>query len=315
MIACGSNNTEQITEEALVEISAEENKEDLLAINNEERVETILNEEETETTKEAQTTELKVGNIETAIEEKAKQDINDVKEDVLEPIKEEEVEQKEKPVEVIRPNHTAWNELTKKHVTGAGNVYYTGMRANSSKIETYLEHLKNTPPKSDWTKNEKLAYWLNLYNASTVYLIVSNYPIKSITKINGGKPWDKKFIKSGDKIYSLNDIENKIIRPRFKDPRIHAALNCAAKSCPEMMSGAYLPKKLSTQLTKQVKAWINDGFRNKITADKIEISQIFDWYKVDFKDGVIAFINKYGSVKVNENAKISYLEYDWALNE
>jgi hypothetical protein len=220
-------------------------------------------------------------------------------------------------LEVVRPNHISWDGLTKKYVTSSGKVNYKGMKADLPKINTYLAHLKNTPPKKDWSKNEKLAYWINLYNASTVYLVATNYPTSSITKLSGGKPWDKKFVKSGTKIYSLNDIENTIVRPQFKEPRIHAALNCAAVSCPKLLNGAFLPSKLNAQLDKQTRAWINDAAKNKLKGSKAQVSQIFDWYKVDFKNGVPAFINKYIStgVALETNAKITYLEYDWALNE
>jgi len=230
-----------------------------------------------------------------------------------------ETAEKEFPtaIEIVRPNHEAWNALTKKYVSTSSKVNYKGMKADLSKITTYLEHLKNTSPKNDWSKNEKLAYWINLYNASTVYLIASNYPTSSITKLSGGKPWDKKFVKSGSKTYSLNDIENTIVRPQFKDPRIHAALNCAAVSCPKLLNGAFFSSKLNAQLDKQTRAWINDASKNKLNGSKAQISQIFDWYKVDFKEGVVAFINKYIStgVALEPKAKISYLEYDWALNE
>lgn len=230
-----------------------------------------------------------------------------------EPIKEE----KPMVIEGVRPNHQGWDVLTKKYVSSIGKVNYKGIKADISKVNTYLAHLKNNSPKKEWSKNEKLAYWINLYNASTVYLIASNYPVASITKLNGGKPWDKKFVKAGDKTYSLNEIENTIVRPRFKDPRIHAALNCAAVSCPKLLNGAYLPKKLNTQLDQQTKAWINDATKNKLSENKAQLSQIFDWYKVDFKEGVVVFINKYIStgIALEAKAKITYLEYNWGLNE
>ncbi len=221
--------------------------------------------------------------------------------------------------EEFKPNHKPWDEVTSKHVSPTGKVNYKGMKVDLKKIVSYLEHLKNTPPKKDWTKNEKLAYWINLYNASTVYLIVSNYPVSSINKINRGKPFDKKFIKSGTNVYSLNDIENAIIRSKFNDPRIHAALNCAAVSCPKLMSGAYLADKLNAQLNSQTKAWINDATKNKLTPNKIQVSKIFEWYAEDFKagGGVIKFVSKYSIKKfiIDPKAKITYLEYDWALNE
>jgi len=216
-----------------------------------------------------------------------------------------------------KPNHQIWDELTKKYVSTDGKVNYKGFKSELAQLEEYIDYLAKNPVKPTWSKNEELAYWFNLYNASTVYLIASNYPTSSITKLEKGKPWDKKFVKSGDKTYSLNDIENIIVRPNFNEPLVHVAFNCAAVSCPILLNEAFIVDKLYSQLEKQAKKWVNDTTKNKLTPDKIKVSQIFDWYKDDFKSsgGVISFINKYSNTKVNEKAKISYLEYNWNLNE
>ncbi|SEK39128.1 Protein of unknown function, DUF547 [Aquimarina amphilecti] len=229
--------------------------------------------------------------------------------------KEEKKDIKKNNIEKIRPHHTIWNSLTKKHVSSSGKVNYNGFKSDIKSIEIYLSHLAVTSPKKDWTKNEKLAYWFNLYNAATIHLIASNYPVKSIKDINNGKPWDKKFIKSGNKTYSLNQIENSIVRPNFNEPRLHVAFNCAAISCPKLMKGAFLPSELNTQLNTLSRNWINDISKNKISENTVEISKIFEWYKVDFKKGVISFINQYTNTKVNDYAKIHYLEYNWDLND
>ncbi len=221
----------------------------------------------------------------------------------------------EKPV-VVRPNHDAWNVLTKTYVSNKGKVNYKGFKSALPKIEAYLLHLENTPPKKDWSRNEKLAYWFNLYNASTVHLVASNYPVSSIMDINNGKPWDKKFVKSGANVYSLNEIENSLVRPNYNEPRLHVAFNCAAISCPSLANEAFVPAKLNRQLNALSKQWINDASKNSISSDKLQISKIFDWYKVDFKEGVIPFINKYtNQEKISTDTEISYLEYDWKLNE
>lgn len=220
---------------------------------------------------------------------------------------------------LLKADHSNWDGLTQKYVDATGKVNYKGMKAELSKIKIYLEHLKNNSPKKEWSKNEKLAYWINLYNASTVYLIASNYPVASITKINGGKPWDKKFVKSGTKVYTLNEVENTIVRPQFKDPRIHAVLNCAAVSCPKLLNRAYFPEKLNSQLDKQTRAWVNDKTKNVIAPQKVKISQIFDWYATDFakSGGVLKFINKYlqNKIIIVPEAKITYFEYNWELND
>ena len=220
---------------------------------------------------------------------------------------------------VVMPDHKMWNDLLKANVSATGKVNYKGMKTKLITLKTYLEHLRRNGPEKRWTKNERLAYWINLYNASTVYLIASNYPTTSITKLAGGKPWDKKFVKSGDKVYTLNQIENEIVRPRFKEPRIHAALNCAAVSCPNLLNEAFLPKTLDEQLTMQTRAWVNDETKNKLTPSLLTVSKIFEWYKADFKagGGVANFIAKYSNRKyrIDPKTKIKYLEYNWSLNE
>jgi hypothetical protein len=145
---------------------------------------------------------------------------------------------------------------------------------------------------------------------------LDNYPTTSITKITE-KPWDLRFIALGSKTYSLNQIENEIIRPTFKDPRIHFAVNCAAKSCPKLLNEAFTPEKLEAQLDKQTRAFINNTAENTISAQKVEVSKIFEWYKVDFAaaGGVIAFINKYTATPVKSNATVAYKSYNWNLNE
>lgn len=252
------------------------------------------------------------GSLEQPLIDEAKKEMEEVVE--VEEVKELEEQTKSAP---IRVNHTAWDVLTKKYVTAVGKVNYKGFKSEIKNLETYLTHLKETVPQKDWNRNEKMAYWINLYNASTVYLVASNYPITSIMKIDNGKAFDRKFVKSGDKVYSLNDIEHKIVRPTFKDARVHVALNCAAVSCPNLLNEAFLPTKLNTQLDKQARLWFSSS-KNKVSANKVELSQIFEWYSDDFisfKGGIIGFVNKYSKEQASENANITYLKYDWALNE
>ncbi len=216
---------------------------------------------------------------------------------------------------VSKPDHSVWDALLRKNVSSSGKVNYSGMKSSLTKINTYVDHLEGFTDLSALSRNEKLAYWINLYNAVTVQLIASNYPVSSITKLHGGKPWDKKLITIGSKQYSLNNIENDIIRPRFKEARIHFAVNCAAKSCPKLLNEAFTGDQLSSQLRRQTKSFVN-GSGNDIAADKIAISKIFEWYKTDFKNGdLIAFLNDYSGTKINTDATIEFKEYDWALNE
>jgi hypothetical protein len=174
--------------------------------------------------------------------------------------------------------------------------------------------LTDNPVQDAWSKKEKLAYWINAYNAFTLKLVVDNYPTKSIMNFDGGKTWDVKRIQLGDKKYSLNNIENDIIRPQFKDPRIHFALNCAAKSCPPLWNRAYTAENLNATLEARTKAFINDPNFNTISASKASVSKIFEWYAADFGD-LKKYLNKYAATQLKPSTTVTFNEYDWGLNE
>lgn len=210
--------------------------------------------------------------------------------------------------------HDAWDKLLRQHVTADGKVSYKGFQKSKSDLDAYLDYLGKNPVQDKWSKTEKMAYWINAYNAFTIKLIVNNYPTPSITKLHDGKPWDVKWIKLGDKTYSLNNIENDILRPQFKDARIHFAVNCAAKSCPPLLNRAWTAENLEKNLDQQAKAFVNSSKFNKISASEVSISKIFDWYNVDF-DNIVPFLNKYAVTKINANAAVKYADYNWDLNE
>jgi hypothetical protein len=212
-------------------------------------------------------------------------------------------------------DHSQWNTLLSKHVTKDGLVDYQGMKEDISDLNAYLKLLQGNIPYENWEDNEALTYWINLYNAYTVALIVRNYPVKSIMDIE--KAWDKPFIILGENNYSLNDIEHKIIRLQFDEPRIHFALVCAAISCPILLNEAYDASRLEDQLQKQTVQFINDKTRNNITEKRATISQLFNWYPDDFgKNGSIAdYINRYSEVQIKQNAVIEFMKYDWSLND
>ena len=134
-------------------------------------------------------------------------------------------------------DHVAWDTMLQKYVSSDGVVNYEQWKNDETALTDYIDKLSANIPQQSWCENETLAYWMNLYNASTVSLILENYPLESIRDI--GDPWDIIFIKVGEKEYSLNDIEHKIIRKEFNEPRIHFALVCAAKSCPPLLNEAY----------------------------------------------------------------------------
>lgn len=216
--------------------------------------------------------------------------------------------------------HVIWDGLLKKHVTEAGKVDYQGFIRDSISFNRYLDLLQaHHPNKLNWSRDEQLAYWLNAYNAFTVKLIIDHYPVKSIKDIKNGIPfvntvWDIKFIQIEGANYDLNNIEHGIIRPRFKEPRIHFAANCASISCPRLRNEAYTAKQLDEQLTDQVRYFLNSTPKNELDEYKPKLSKLFSWYRSDFGD-VIKFINTYADVKINKDADLEYLDYNWSLNE
>lgn len=211
-------------------------------------------------------------------------------------------------------SHDAWDKLLRQNVSADGKVNYKGFQKAKSDLDAYLDYLGKNPVQESWSKAEKMAYWINAYNAFTIKLIVNNYPVASITKLHSGKPWDVKWIKLGDKTYSLNGIENDILRPQFKDARIHFAINCAAKSCPSLLNRAWTAGNLEKYLNQQTKNFINNTKFNTLAANEVQVSKIFDWYGVDF-DKLIPFLNKYSNTKINSSATVKYNEYNWDLNE
>lgn len=213
-------------------------------------------------------------------------------------------------------NNTQFSKLLNKHVKSSGLVDYKGFLVDKNELSSYLEQLSKNAPNANWSKNEKISYWINVYNAFTIKLILDNYPLKSILDINEGKPWDLAFIKIGDKTYSLNHVENEILRKDFSEPRIHFAINCASISCPNLLNQAFEANTLNAQLEKVTKAFVNNPKRNTVANSSVKISKLFDWFKSDFdtKGGVIPFLNAYTSVKISSTAKIDYQEYNWNLN-
>lgn len=209
--------------------------------------------------------------------------------------------------------HQTFNSLLQKYVSAAGKVNYKGIKKDKTLLDGYLQELSKSVPDKNWNKNAALAYWINAYNAFTIKLIVDNYPVSSITKLSNGKPWDVKWIDLGGKKYSLNNIENDIIRPQYNDARIHFAVNCAAVSCPPLSNTAFTESNINSLLTLRATSFINSS-SNELSAAKIKLSKIFEWYKSDFGN-TITFINKYSKTKVNDNAAVEYKEYDWNLNE
>lgn len=216
-------------------------------------------------------------------------------------------------ISFAQPNYGGYDKLLQKHVSEEGKVNYKLLKTNKLQLDSVVKIFQATAPQTSWPKNEQLAYWLNAYNLFTLQLMTNNFPVSSITKLDNGKPWDVKRIEIGGKKYALNEIENDIIRPQFKDPRIHFALNCAAKSCPPLHNEAFTAANVQTLLEQRTRKFVRSS-ANTITTKNPKISKIFDWYAADFGNP-IAFLNKYAKSKIASDAKIEYAEYDWRLND
>ncbi len=218
--------------------------------------------------------------------------------------------------------HQLWDTLLSSHVSEDGLVDYEGFIRDSSRLNEYLDMLSDHHPNdANWSREERLAYWINAYNAFTVKLIIKNYPTASIKDIQPGitfinTVWDIKFIEIEGEQYDLNNIEHGIIRPRFDEPRIHFAVNCAAVSCPILQNRAYTAKQLDQQLDYAARTFINDPTRNKLSEDQLQLSKIFNWYGGDFggRSALIPFIRQYTQQEIRDDADISFLDYNWALN-
>ncbi len=213
----------------------------------------------------------------------------------------------------VDPGHERFSNLLSKHVSSDGVADYQGLKKNESELDTYLSALSQSPPDKSWSRGARLAYWINAYNAFTIKLILKHFPVASVMDIENGKPWDLKWIELNGETYSLNEIENDIIRPEFKEPRIHFAVNCAAKSCPPLANNAFTEQNLEGLLESQTKRFVNDASFNSLAKDKVAVSKIFEWYAADFAN-IPSFLNKYARTTIDPDAKITYKEYNWGLN-
>ncbi|WGD33559.1 DUF547 domain-containing protein [Olleya sp. YS] len=211
-------------------------------------------------------------------------------------------------------NHSRWNTLLQKYVSEQGHVNYQKFKNDKTSLALYIDTLSENVPTDDWSRAEKLAYWINAYNALTVDLIVKNYPIESIKDIKD--PWEQRLWKLGNKWYNLDEIEHKILR-KMDEPRIHFAIVCASYSCPKLQNTAFTAENLDAQLTNATKEFLSDTKRNEITKNKLKLSKIFRWFDDDFKQNgsLIDFINTYTTTNISEDAKISYKDYNWDLND
>jgi hypothetical protein len=219
----------------------------------------------------------------------------------------------------LQAQTSLWNEVLQKHVDKQGNVAYKSLKKEDKKLAAFLRYLSKTTPNSSWSKNKEKAFWINAYNAYTLQLIIENYPLKSILDLseNGKMAWEIPFATVCGITYTLDHIEHTILHKKFADPRIHAALNCASKSCPKLSKIAFTEENIEATLHRLMKEFVNDASRNKMATKTIEISPIFNWFQYDFtKNGsIIDYLNQYAKTTIDQKVKILFLKYDWRLNE
>lgn len=218
------------------------------------------------------------------------------------------------PTKAQNLNDHAYNKLLQKHVNSFGEVNYQAIKTDPQLLQASLEGFTKTKPNKSWSQEERLAYWINAYNAFTIKLIIDNYPINSIKDLKN--PWDQEFIPIGKQLMSLNQIEHDILR-KMKEPRIHFAIVCASKSCPKLLNEAYTPSKLDLQLTLATEEFLSDETKNNLSVETIKLSKIFKWFSEDFttNGSLIDFLNLYAPIEISQKAKKSYMDYNWDLNE
>jgi hypothetical protein len=219
-------------------------------------------------------------------------------------------------------DHSEFGALLAKHVRD-GVVDYAGFKADEARLDRYLATHEKVDPES-LARNEQFAFYINAYNAWTVKLILTGYPgVKSIKDLGSifQSPWKKEFVRINGQTLTLDDIEHKILRPRFKDARVHFAINCASKSCPPLIPEPYRGAVLDTQLDRATGNFLNTPGNYRLEGDTLWVSSIFKWFAGDFNDDPAGFYRTHakGELKKQldkhgDRIKVKFLDYDWSLN-
>ncbi len=228
-------------------------------------------------------------------------------------------------------DHGAWDRFLKTYVLAADDgvnrvAYGRVTNADRLGLKRYIAGLA-AEPVSRLAGAEQLPFWINLYNALTVKLVLDHYPVKSIRDIDispgwfASGPWDKKLIEIEGENISLNDIEHRILRPIWRDPRIHYAVNCAAIGCPNLRTDAFTANNADNQLSEAAHLYVNHRRGARIEDGKLVVSSIYVWFQEDFggdDKGVIAHLARYAGAELKgglaKARKIADFGYDWALN-
>ncbi len=219
-------------------------------------------------------------------------------------------------------SHHKWQTILDLYLIHQGEYtlfkYSHVTKQHKEVLNSYLSDLSQTDPRN-LNKKEQYAYWVNLYNALTVQLILDNYPVSSITKVGswfGFGPWDNEITSIAGKELTLNDVEHRILRPIWGDPRTHYAVNCASLGCPNLQPQAFTSENTETLLNQAAYQFINSSKGVSFTKEQLTLSSIYDWFSQDFgtKKQLFKHLSKYRSGIAPYNGNIKY-QYDWKLNE
>jgi hypothetical protein len=218
-----------------------------------------------------------------------------------------------------------WDALTRKYVDDKGRVNYAGLKADAAdlaRFERVLASVAKTKPEALPSKNAREAFYLDAYNVLVWKNVLTRLPkLKNVDSEKASFFYFTKFVVAGKEI-NLRDLEGDVIRPTFKDGRVHMALNCASGGCPQLPNYAFTPAKLGEQLDREARKFINEP-RNvdfDPATKRLKLSHIFDWYRDDFGKEpakVIGWINRFraADAQLPLDVKIDYLDYDWTLND
>ena len=238
------------------------------------------------------------------------------------------------PAHAFDHRHAAWDALLKRHVVvleegKASRVRYAALAQERAALEGYLKALSAVPEAEfeRWTRAQQMAFLVNAYNAFTVEKILRRYPdLRSIWDFGKlfGNPFKDRFFTLLGRPASLDDLEHGMLRKRYRDPRVHYALNCASLGCPMLREEAYVHERLERQLEEQAARFLSDRSRNRFAAGRLEVSRIFDWYREDFEPRG-AYFARYANALADDPAArkliaegaapVTFLEYDWTLND
>jgi Protein of unknown function, DUF547 len=239
------------------------------------------------------------------------------------------------PMKAFRPagsgsvDHSAFDALladaVKLDASGYAAVDYAGLKRRHGELIAYVEALQGVDA-AGLSRGEAHAYWINLYNAKTLDVVLERYPVKSIRDINlgggffGRGPWSKKLMTVSGTELSLDDVEHRIVRALFNDPFSHYALNCASVSCPNLMPRAYTAANLTAQMAESARLYINHPRGLRLANGSITASKIYSWYADDFggKDNLKAHWAEFAAPELAAAlaaADIGSFTYDWTLND